>query len=181
MTPLVMVSRFDYIPPSLLQSCADTFSILNSHTWQTCLSPKPFFHQYSNWHSSRNFRKNLAYHNPTLQIFDLYWSHVRTLFPSSILIWQTSLTPKPIFHQNFKLALISPLPKKTWLYQNPTFQIFDLYFEHCWQNVTAARSSSSFSSHFHISQFLPFAVSLLQISFHWDHSAQTYIWYNGNH
>ena len=53
-------------------------------------------------------------------------------------------------------------------------------FEHYWQNVRASHPGSSFPSCFHISQFLPFAVSLPQISFHWDCSAQTHKWY-GNH
>ena len=72
--------------------------------------------------------------------------------------------------------------EKTWPTKIRAFK-FSTYFkfEHYWQNVRASRPGSSFPSCFHITQFLPFAVSLPQISFHWDCSAQTHKWYYGNH
>ena len=49
-------SQLDYIPTSLLKSCADIFSIL-----QTYHSPNLHFRRNSNLHSSRHFWKSLAY------------------------------------------------------------------------------------------------------------------------
>ena len=47
-------SPLDYVPTSLLKSCADTFSIIISHL-QTYLSNKVLSLPSSNWHSFRHF------------------------------------------------------------------------------------------------------------------------------
>ena len=47
-------SQLDYIPTSLMKSCAN-ISPSSFHIWQIFRSPKPISHQNSNWHSSRHF------------------------------------------------------------------------------------------------------------------------------
>ena len=68
-------------------------------------------------------------------------------------------------------------PTKIWAFEFSTY----FKFEHYWQNVRVSCPGSSFSPCFHISQFLPFAVRLPQISLHWDCSAQTHKRYHGIH
>ena len=49
-----------------------TLSPSSSHTWQTCLSPRPLFHPNSNWHLSHRWWKNLVYRSRISQISDQY-------------------------------------------------------------------------------------------------------------
>ena len=74
----------DYIPTSLLKSCADTF-FTSSHTWQTYLSPRPLFHPSSNWHLSHPCWKNLVHQNRISQIPDQYPIWISSAKSSSIL------------------------------------------------------------------------------------------------
>ena len=64
-------SQLDYIPTSLMKSCADTFSILISHLANLSFTQATFPSKFK-LDSSRHFWKNLAYQNPSFQIFDLF-------------------------------------------------------------------------------------------------------------
>ena len=126
-------------------------SILISHAVTncsriSCLSPQLKFQNYysqclANLH-------NLTTSQPH------YWSHVRTFSPSSFHIWQTYPSPFSIEIQTCTHFASSEKawPTKIWTLELPAY----FKFKHHWQNFRASRPSSSFSSHCHTSQFLPY-------------------------
>ena len=61
-----------WLHPDIIPNHAPTLSPSSSHTWQTYLSHRPFFHLNSNWHLSHLCWKKQVYRNRISQISDRY-------------------------------------------------------------------------------------------------------------
>ena len=163
-------------------------------------------HCYSSWrqphHSSispgfqRCVRLRRSFHS-SIQVLEVQFG-----ITASALNWiaffltgRHSLYPhftfcKLIFHPSYisieiQTCTYLATSEKAWLTEVWALRLPAYFkFKHHWQDFGASGPSSSISSHFHISQFLPFAVCLSQISLHWDRSAQAHHchqWYHGDY